>query len=255
MSTLLIMALMFLLTSATTITYADVLDKQIESAARQSQIYQQHLKNDDIRIKSQDGFVTLTGAVENESEKRMAEEMMENLPGVKGVENKLEIAEPRTPEHSDGWISAKVKAALLLKPNVGGLNTDVSVKDGVVTLKGEAESIQEKDLAAEYAKNVDGVKEVINEMTVKKAGEDEKAPQRTFGEKLDDGMITTKVKAVLMLHRSTSATSTEVETKDGVVTLRGTAKNAAEKDLATQKVQDIEGVKEVVNEMTIEKTK
>jgi len=37
-----------------------------------------------------------------------------------------------------------------------------------------------------------------------------------------------------------------------VVTLRGKAKNAAEKDLVTKLVNDINGVKSVNNRMTIE---
>jgi hypothetical protein len=44
--------------------------------------------------------------------------------------------------------------------------------------------------------------------------------------------------------------SSTVETKEGVVTLAGKAKNAAEKDLATKLVSDVHGVKKVVNNMT-----
>jgi osmotically-inducible protein OsmY len=43
-----------------------------------------------------------------------------------------------------------------------------------------------------------------------------------------------------------------VHTTDGVVTLGGHARNAAEKDLVTQLVADIHGVKSVVNSMSIE---
>jgi len=56
----------------------------------------------------------------------------------------------------------------------------------------------------------------------------------------------------LLYHRSTSALNTTVETKEGVVTLAGKAKNAAEKDLATKLVSDVHGVKKVVNNMTIQ---
>ena len=44
---------------------------------------------------------------------------------------------------------------------------------------------------------------------------------------------------------------TKVETTDGVVTLTGIAKNAAEKSLVTKLVNDINGVKSVDNNMTI----
>ena len=54
-----------------------------------------------------------------------------------------------------------------------------------------------------------------------------------------------------MLFRSTSALKTKVETLDGVVTLTGEAKNAAEANLATKLANDVNGVKEVKNQMSV----
>ena len=127
--------------------------------------------------------------------------------------------------------------------------TEVDVKDGIVTLRGEATSLAQKDLTTEYAKDVEGVKDVKNEMTVAKTSV---KPDKTVGEKIDDASITAQVKMTLLYHRSTSALNTEVETKNGVVTLRGKAKNAAEKQLAAKFANDVKGVKRVNNLMTIE---
>jgi osmotically-inducible protein OsmY len=71
-------------------------------------------------------------------------------------------------------------------------------------------------------------------------------------ESIDDASITALVKTTLLYHRSTSAINTTVNTKDGVVTLGGKAKNEAEKGLATKFVSDVYGVKMVVNNMTVE---
>ena len=143
----------------------------------------------------------------------------------------------------------KVKTALLFHRNVSGLKTEVTVKDGIVTLRGEASSQAQKDLTTEYVKDVEGVKDVKNEMTVvKTSGKSDK----TVGEKIDDASVTAQVKMTLLSHRSTSALNTKVKTKDGVVTLSGKAKNAAEKDLATKFVKDVNGVKSVNNQMTVE---
>ena len=70
--------------------------------------------------------------------------------------------------------------------------------------------------------------------------------------KIDDASITVQVKMTLLFHRSTSALNTKVETKLGMVTLSGKARNAAEKDLVTKLVNDVNGVKSVNNRMTIE---
>jgi len=71
------------------------------------------------------------------------------------------------------------------------------------------------------------------------------------GEAVDDASVTALVKATLLYHRSTSALNTGVETKDGLVTLSGKAKNAAEKDLAEKLASDVHGVKKVVNNITV----
>ena len=76
-------------------------------------------------------------------------------------------------------------------------------------------------------------------------------PSETIGEKIDDASITAEVKSSLLSHRSTSALKTKVSTTEGVVTVSGMAKNAAEKSLVTKLVADIDGVTKVINNMTI----
>src|SRR5207244_568617 len=99
----------------------------------------------------------------------------------------------------------------------------------------------------EYARDVDGVRDVVNEMTVVP----QETTERTFGERVDDASITAQLKTALMMHRSTSAMRTDVDTKDGIVTITGTARNQAEKDLVTKLARDINGVRDVRNEMRI----
>jgi osmotically-inducible protein OsmY len=190
----------------------------------------------------------LTGTVSEASHKSLAENTVESLPGVKSVENQLTVS-PETPaEPSDGWLGTKVKTTLLFHRNVRATKTDVNVTDGVVTLSGKASSQAQKDLTTEYAEDVEGVKSVQNDMTITKS----EAPEKeTTGEKIDDASITAQVKLALLSHRSTSAMKTKVETAEGVVTINGIARNAAEKSLVTKLVNDINGVNSVVNNMTI----
>jgi hyperosmotically inducible periplasmic protein len=86
-----------------------------------------------------------------------------------------------------------------------------------------------------------------------------KPEEKTMGEKtdemkewIDDASVTALVKTSLLHHRSTSGLNTTVETNEGVVTLGGKAGNKAEKDLSTEIVSDVHGVKNVVNNMTVE---
>jgi hyperosmotically inducible periplasmic protein len=239
-------------TSALLVTSASLrasdTDSRIESSATKSYVFKTYLKNDSIKTESKDGVVTLTGTVAEASHKSLAENTVESLPGVKSVDNRLKVKGESPAEHSDTWISMKVKTALLFHRNVSASGTDVYVKDGVVSLRGEAASLAQKELTTEYAKDIDNVKEVKNEMTIATTPAQ---PGETTGEKIDDASITAQVKSSLLSHRSTSALKTKVETTDGVVTLSGIAKNDAEKSLVTKLVTDINGVTSVINNMTV----
>jgi osmotically-inducible protein OsmY len=228
--------------------FASNMDSRIAASAKDSYVFKTYLKGDDIKIHSKDGAVILSGTVSEESHKILAQETVTGLPGVKSVVNRLELRGDVSPKNSDAWLTTKVKTTLLYHRSVSGSSTKVDVKNGVVTLRGEAASQAQKDLTTEYARDIEGVKEVNNEMIVVKNAK----KARSAGDKIDDSSITAQVKMTLLYHRSTSALNTKVETKNGVVTLHGKAKNASEMDLAAKFANDVHGVNSVNNRMTIE---
>jgi osmotically-inducible protein OsmY len=248
--TLVLVAVGALLLGSTAL-HASETDDRIESSAKSSYVFKHYLGDDAIKTQSKNGAVTLTGTVSNEAHIGLAADTVQGLPGVKSVDNQLTVKGESPEKHSDTWIAMKVKSALLFHRNVRATKTDVNVRDGIVTLSGEASSQAQKELTAEYAGDVDNVKGVKNDMTVAKT--DVKGSS-TLGEKIDDASITAQVKASLLAHRSTSALKTKVETTDGVVTVSGIAKNAAEKSLVTKLVTDIDGVNSVINNMSVEVT-
>src|ERR1039457_5858020 len=243
----LLAAVSTMLMSSAPLRAADT-DSRIESSAAKSYVFKTYLKDDSIKTVSKDGVVTLTGTVADASHKSMAENTVAGLPDVKSVNNELVINGEQPAEHSDTWITTKVKTALLFHRNVSGTGTSVYTKDGVVTLQGVAGSMAQKELTTEYAKDIDNVKSVNNEMTIATTPA---TPDATTGDKIDDASITAQVKSSLLSHRSTSALHTGVSTTDGVVTLSGVAKNDAEKSLVTKLVTDINGVTSVINNMTV----
>jgi osmotically-inducible protein OsmY len=227
---------------------ASEMDDRIESSARNSYVFKTYLQGDDIKIESKDGVVTLTGVVSEEPRKALAQETVAGLPEVKSVDNKLGTKGAPPTANSDAWLTEKVRTALLFHRNVSG-STTVYVKDGIVTLRGEASSLAQKELTTEYAKDVEGVKDVKNEMNMSQTS---KTTTEFVMERIDDASITAQVKMTLLYHRSTSALRTKVETNEGVVTLYGKATNTIEKELVTKLVNDIKGVRSINNQMTIE---
>jgi len=224
-------------------------DNNIEKSAKKSYVFKNYLRGDGIKVQCKDGIVTLSGTVPQESHKSMAEETVRGLPGVLSVNNQISVLPSHANANSDAWISERVRGNLLFHRSVSYKNTDVSVTDGKVTLRGKASSEAQKQLTTEYAKDISGVKDVDNQMVVTKS---RPRQARTTGEKIDDASITSQIKTSLLFHHGTDAFDTKVSTNKGFVTLTGTAKNQAEKDLATKRVNDIRGVKGVDNQMTIE---
>ncbi|MDQ2735036.1 MAG: BON domain-containing protein [Pseudomonadota bacterium] len=71
------------------------------------------------------------------------------------------------------------------------------------------------------------------------------------GDVIEDGVVTTKVKAALLTDPDVKGLRIEVDTRDGVVTLTGTVDKAASRDLAARIASDTGGVKSVVNQLVV----
>ena len=238
-------ALLLLLSSPLALFATPDNDRRIEAAAKESYNYRTLLE-DNVSVKASDGVVTLTGKVKDKDDKALAEDTVENLPGVTRVRNEIKV-ESIHPEKSDGWIALKIRGRLLVKGNVSATATNVTVVDGVVTLTGTADNEAQKTLTEVYAKEIDGVKSVKNEIVIT----EKSATGETVAEKIDDASITTQVKYALLTHKGTSALKTKLDTQDGVVVVTGVARSDAEKALVSKLAQDVRGVKSVRNDMTV----
>jgi hyperosmotically inducible periplasmic protein len=225
-------------------------DRKIEDAAKASYNYKTVLE-DHVAVNANDGVVTLTGEVQDKEQQSLAVDTVENLPGVTNVKNEIKI-KPTYPEHSDSWMAFKIRSRLLVKANVSAATTTVAAKDGVVTLSGTADNLAQKELTEVYAKEIDGVKSVKNEIVVQAplAPTGEAKPE-TMGEKIDDTSITTQVKYALLSNKATSALKTKVSTNEGIVTLSGDVASDAEKSLVIKLTQDVRGVKSVTNNLVV----
>jgi hyperosmotically inducible periplasmic protein len=80
------------------------------------------------------------------------------------------------------------------------------------------------------------------------------AQDRTIGQRVDDTVLTTAVKAKLVADRAKNMVNVNVDVKDGVVHLRGTVATEADKYEAERLAARTQGVKAVVNELTTQET-
>ena len=149
-------------------------------------------------------------------------------------------------EIDDSAITTKVKSALLADADVKSFDIKVETRKGEVQLSGFVDNQAQIDRAVAVAKGVEGVKSVDNKMSLKTTG-------TTVGEKLDDGIITTKVKAALLADSGVKSSDIGVVTRDGEVQLSGFVDSQSQIDRATEVARGVEGVKNVINEMSIKK--
>jgi hyperosmotically inducible protein len=74
---------------------------------------------------------------------------------------------------------------------------------------------------------------------------------RSVGDKVDDAMITTKVKAKLSTEHAKNLVKVDVDTKDGVVHLQGTVPTLKDKAEAERLARDTKGVVSVMNDLKV----
>lgn len=89
------------------------------------------------------------------------------------------------------------------------------------------------------------------EQAARNAADDTKAMGAAAADRIDDGMITTKVNAALVSDKDLSAVKINVDTKDGVVTLTGPAPSPEAALQATRIAKDIKGVVSVNNQLVV----
>ena len=149
-------------------------------------------------------------------------------------------------EIDDSVLTASVKSALLADPDVKSVDFKVETRKGEVLLSGFVDSQAQIDRANAVAKGVSGVKNVLNNATIKES-------TITVGNTVDDGVVTSRVKTALLGDESTKSRDIAIVTRKGEVQLSGFVDNQQQIDRAIEITRGIQGVSGVSNEMSIKK--
>jgi osmotically-inducible protein OsmY len=238
----------------------------------------------DIDVTTSNAIVTLRGTVPDDQSRQQAENIARNVDGVAGVQNELrvETADARTAEvdrraetgpvtrddRDDGrvnatWLTTRIQAQYFTTTDVKGRNIDVtSTSDGVVTLRGEVENEQERRRAVEIAQNTDGAARVEDHLRVTGAiattgreREDEPRDRETETRATQpDGWVTTKIQAKYFMDGDVRARDINVDTNNGIVTLRGTVRSEGERRQAVALARNTDGVRDVQDQLTVDPT-
>jgi len=198
----------------------DTIESNVETALKKDSV----LAPRDIDVESKNGIVTLTGKVRTAADKERAGTLAKTT-GVNRVVNEIEV-DPNLDRSKTDAAADKTKA---------GLNkaVDATAKAGKKTADATKKGVGE------------------TEKGVGKAADKTADALDKSGNKMSDASITTHVKSGLSKEPLLSNTSVDVDTKDHVVTLRGTVGSNAAKTRAEEIASATSGVSKVVNELVI----
>lgn len=147
-------------------------------------------------------------------------------------------------ELDDSVITSSVKATLIGDPGVKSFDFKVETRKGEVLLSGFVDNQAQLDRAIAAASGVAGVKSVKSNVALKDS-------PATAGNKLDDSVMTTRVKAALLGDESIKSSDISVVTRKDEVQLSGFVNNQMQMERAIQVAGGIQGVRKVTNKMVI----
>jgi osmotically-inducible protein OsmY len=236
-----------------------------------TKIQAQYFADDDIKaryinVSTRGGVVTLSGRVEHPDAREQAIQIARLTDGVKQVDDRLSVGAP-PPEGGpfekmdSAWITTKIQAKYFASPDVGSRDINVTTTNGVVTLRGTVENDDEKQMAIFMARNTEGVTTVEDRLSVKAprpvattGGAPASMPAemaRRIVDTIDDARITGMVQSKYFLDDQVKGRRINVDTRQGVVTLRGEVGSETERAQALLLARTTEGVQRVEDHLSV----
>jgi hyperosmotically inducible periplasmic protein len=236
----------------------DQIQKRIETVFEQDAA----LKESSIKVASVNkGNVVLSGKADTLSSHQRAITDARGVPGVRKVASEIQSPdklgdkeiwsdEPSTAAQakssaSDTWVTTKVKTKLLAEPGLNPLKINVDTRDGIVTLFGNVNSANDRTVAEQQTRKIDGVKSVQNELQVVAESAEKTVAAR-------DDQLQDAVKKRIGEREGLKDDNIDIEVKNGVVRLTGTVDGFGDRMTALTVARSTKGVKSVIDDLRIE---
>ncbi len=129
--------------------------------------YQPAVYSTEIGVCVKDQVVTLTGHVPSLAKKKVAEEIVKRIYGVKAVANEIQVDLPGVDHPNDSTIARSAVERIESDSSLPKEGIVVVVEDGWVTLEGQVDWAHQMESLVKHIENVKGVKGVINLIFVK----------------------------------------------------------------------------------------
>ena len=226
-------------------------DAATSSKVRTALLLSKHVSPFDIKVETTQGAVTLEGQVPSEQIKAVAGAIAQDTSSVKEVHNNLGInpSTARNPETeglgnrvADLEIKTLVSEGLSQNAELAEKHIATEVKSRTVTLSGTVQTATQRYTAEQIAWQVTGVQGVTDNLSAVDA--------QTNPESIDE-KLAHRVEFELYSTKAISLKTVQIHADKGTVTLTGNVSSRAEKLLAGKTAQSVEGVRKVVNSLTV----
>jgi osmotically-inducible protein OsmY len=212
-------------------------DSEIERDVKEELQWDPDLDATDIAASVKKGVVTLTGFVKSYTDKYEAEAAAKRVAGVSGVANDLEVRMPSVDERPDPEIARDAVAAIKSQLPISSEHIKVVVKNGWVTLEGQAEWQYQKSTAENAVRRIKGVKGVSNLIVLKPRAEPSE--------------IKNKILEAFKRNAEVDANRIQIETHGSEVVLKGTVRSWIEREEAERVAWSAPGVTNVEDRIVV----
>jgi osmotically-inducible protein OsmY len=248
---------------AGTTATGEVTDSWLTLKTKLALLADERVSSNEVSVKTVKGVITLHGKVASAEEQKAAEEIALTIEGQKKVVNQLTVvptAERKRVDRQDDQIVTDVEKALTKDARLKKTDIDVRAEKGIVTLTGQAPSLETSVRASETARRVSGVRAVRNELAIPaRAAASELAPAPTAGTRPARAAKTSHVDYVeariTQLHATLHITPAQEELwtnvtqvmRDNARTMEGLTKTRADQAPTMTAVEDLHSYAAITN--------
>jgi len=209
-------------------------DRRIREAVLRQLEWDPRVISNDINVATADNIVTLTGFVHTYAEKYAAEKAAQAVYGVQAIANDIEVRP--TSARTDPEIARDVVHAMKMNITVPqGIKATVDA--GSVALEGTVEWDFQRRSAESCARNVGGVRSVLNHIKVKP--------------RVSAAQVSTKIEEALRRNAELDARRITVSATDSKVYLYGSVRSWFEREEAERAAWAAPGVSDVIDHISI----
>ena len=212
-------------------------DKQLQKDVMAELSWEPSINAAHIGVEVEQGVVTLSGHVDNLTQKWTAERVVKRVGGVRALAFDLEVKLTDTDKRNDTDIALSAINTLDYASSMPKGAIHIAVEEGVVTMRGEVAWDFERQAAESMVRGLHGVRNVINLVSIKP--------------KVSLTAVKAEIEAALKRRADLDAQEINVTVEGDAITLSGKVHSWTEKNLAIHSAWSAPGVRSVIDKTVI----